>query len=135
MKRVYSYLYPTTEESIRWDKHKTNEWNYNLFKETFTNLKFILNKSLYNTLMRYRKEYEQQYGRGSFYFYTINRYFDNRLCTQLKRLLIAYNHDFRRLCIHNKHVFYTMLTAQQRYLLFDPIINNNDFVLFAFFQI
>ena len=46
-------------------------------KETFTNLKLILNQSLYDTIMRYRKEYEHKYGQGMFHFYTIKRYFDS----------------------------------------------------------
>ena len=98
------------EQSIRRNQYKNNESNYKLMKETFTNLKLILNQSLYDTLMRYRDEYEHEYGRGSFYYYMINRYFDNRLCKQLKRVLITYNYEFTRLYKHNKYICYTILS-------------------------
>ena len=57
----------TVEELRRRNQYEHNESNYNLFKERFENLKFELNISLYNTIGRYRKEYEQQHGTGTFF--------------------------------------------------------------------
>ena len=123
------------EELRRRNQYEHNESNYNLYKERFENLKFELNISLYNTIGRYRKEYEQQHGTGTFFYDTISTYFDKRLCTQLKRLLIRYNYVLTRLCKKNTFICYYILTEAQQNDLFDIIINHHNFVLYALLQI
>ena len=122
----------TAEELKSSNEYEHNELNYNLFKETFQNFKFTLNKSLYDTLSRYKKEYEQEYGTTYFYY---DIYIDKRLCIQLKRLLIGYNYKLTRFCKKNTFIFYYILTHEQRNELFDIMINDNHFVLYSLIQI